>query len=169
VAQRELGGGEKSRRKFLRYSLRASELMWSANCAVFGQQPQTLPSGSSRANLAVRFFGDPDIHEAVSGRFWEKSHAVRSCLVNLSAGLFAEFGPASENLYQCSSSFTHSIQFEVFFFFLVFAQRARIAFWAISRRCSGVSFSCRAFAPRRPRATALGFFSFLSDIGQVQT
>ena len=39
--------------------------------------------------------------------------------------------------------------------------RARIAFLAIARRCSGVSFSCRAFAPKRPKATALGFFSFL--------
>lgn len=55
------------------------------------------------------------------------------------------------------------------FFFFAFDQRARIAFCAIVRRSSGVSFSCRAFAPKRPRATALGFFSFLSDIGQVQT
>ena len=53
-------------------------------------------------------------------------------------------------------------------FFFSFDQRARIAFWAIARRCSGVSFSCLALAPKRPRATAFGFF-FFSDIQQIQS
>ena len=44
-----------------------------------------------------------------------------------------------------------------------------MALRAISRRSSGVSFSWRALAPKRPKATALGFFSFLSDIGELQT
>jgi hypothetical protein len=52
--------------------------------------------------------------------------------------------------------------------FFSFDQRARIAFWAIARRCSGVSFSCLALAPKRPRATAFGFF-FFSDTQQIQS
>ncbi len=45
-------------------------------------------------------------------------------------------------------------------FFFAFAQRAAIAFLATSERCSCVIFDMRAFAPRRPSATAAGFFLF---------
>ena len=42
------------------------------------------------------------------------------------------------------------------------AHRAAAAFFAISDRCSGVNFAARAFPPflppKRPRATAAGFF-----------
>ncbi len=67
------------------------------------------------------------------------------------------------NLELLGSKALNCTWLQVFFFF-VFDQRARIAFWAIARRSSGVSFSCRALAPKRPNATAFGFFSFFSDI-----
>jgi len=50
------------------------------------------------------------------------------------------------------------------FFFFVFAHLAWIAFFAISMRRAGVSFSSRALAPSCPSATAWGFFSFLFAI-----
>ena len=50
----------------------------------------------------------------------------------------------------------------------VFAQRAWAAFFAISRRCSGLIFSIRAlaafFAPNRAKAAAWGFFLFMGEI-----
>ena len=48
------------------------------------------------------------------------------------------------------------------FFFRLFAHLAKTAFLALSLRCSGVSFAARALPPfrppRRPNATAAGFF-----------
>jgi hypothetical protein len=55
--------------------------------------------------------------------------------------LWAELGALTSALFQL-----HTLnELEGFFFFFAFAQRARIAFWAISRRCSGVSLFGRAW------------------------
>ena len=97
---------------------------------------------------------------AAEGFPWSRRDYATTIQLRQTLGTMGIFAPALTQQRQD--------QGEVFFF-LAFAHRARIAFWAISRRRSGVSFSCRAFAPRRPRATAWGFFSFLSDIGIVST